>query len=384
MVVLAISVLAGVGAGVVLVNRGDPAPRAGQNGTAAPAQSPTGSGIPSGLQPTVFPTPGNPSTTAPPPDLAGVFGRVRSGVVRVLASTCSGTGIGTGFLADARTVITALGSVDRAVAVVVVVRGRPTTAHVDSVSPKTGLATLRLARRVAGYHFALGGAPTVGQPVGVVGVPVAKTAPTLTKAAVKATGQRGSGLTGLLALAGSADLGLSGAPVVDGSGAVVGMVVADDDETRLQAVPAPTLDGAATETPDDGSCGRPKGPQIPTVVTGEAPKASKATLQRLFTGINTGDYKAVFDAFEPGTLRGSRSEIEKGYRSTYVFHIRIEAWQGQNVWVRFDSIFAAGRGPSSSLTCARWSRLYTFTDSDGGTRIGRVENRAGVPLYRPC
>ena len=162
------------------------------------------------------------------------------------------------------------------------------------------------------------------------------------------------------------------------------MVVADDTETGLKAVPAATLDGAATDAPDEGSCGRPIGPRIPTVITGDAPKAAKATLQRYFAGINTGDYDAVFDQFEPGTLKGSRREIEKGFRSTYDFNIRIEAWQGPNVWVRFDSIFAAGRGPRRSLTCARWSRVFVFGDSDGGTRIGRVENRAGVPMYRPC
>ena len=388
-VALAIAVLGGVATGVVLVNRDDPAPdTAGPNPTSAslPAPSQTGSAEPSVVQTTyVIPEPDQPNTTSPPPDLAGVLARVRSGAVRVLASTCTGTGVGTGFLTDARTAITALVSVDRAVAVVVVVRGRPVPATVSSVSPVTGLATLRLARPVAGYHFERGGAaPTVGQQVGVVGVPVARTAPTLTKAAVTATDERGSGLSGLVALKGSADLGLSGAPVVDGNGGVVGMVVADEDETGLKAVPATTLDRAATKKPDKGSCGRPKGPQIPTVITGDAPKASKATLQRYFAGINTGDYDAVFDAFEPGTLKGSRSEIEKGFRSTYDFHIRIEAWQGPNVWVRFDSIFAAGRGPRSSLTCARWSRVYIFADSDGGTRIGRVENRTGIPLYRAC
>ena len=386
-VALAVAVLAGIGAGAVLVNRGDPTPSAagpGSTGTSPPATSPAGSDEPS-LDPTIMPKPDPPNTASPPPDLAGVFARVRSGVVRVLASTCTGTGVGTGFLTDTRTAVTALVSVDRAVAVVVVVRGRPIPATVRSVSPVTGLATLRLARPVAGYHLALGEAvPTVGQQVGVVGVPVASTAPKLTKAAVTATDERGSGLSGLVALKGSADLGLSGAPVVDGSGGVVGMVVADDDETTLKAIPATTLNGAATQSPDAGSCGRPSGPRIPTVITGDAPEASKATLQRYFTGINTGDYDAVFDAFEPGVLKGSRSEISKGFRSTYDFHIRIEAWQGQNLWVRFDSIFAAGRGPRRSLTCAHWSRVYIFADSDGGTRIGRVENRTGVPVYRAC
>ena len=346
-VALAVAVLAGVGAGVVLVNRADPPPTAAgpdSTSTSPAATAPAGPGETPGLDPTELPKPDPPNTATPPPDLKGVYARVRSGVVRVLASTCTGTGVGSGFLTGPRTAIAALVSVDRAVAVVVLVRGRPIPATVSSVSPVTGLATLRLARAVAGYHFALSAAPTtsVGQPVGVVGLPVSQNSPSLTEAAVTATDARGSGLSGLLALEGSADLGLSGAPVVDGSGGLVGMVVADDDETTLKAVPAPTLDGAATKAPDKGRCGRPMGPQIPTAITGDAPKAAKATLQRYFAGINTGDYDAVFDAFEPGTLRGSRSEIEKGFRSTYDFNIRIEAWQGPNVWVRFDSIFAAG------------------------------------------
>jgi hypothetical protein len=389
-VALAVAVLAGVVTGVVLVNRDDPPPNAAApNGTSTgadpPVQAPTGSTDPSAVQPTFdIPKPDQPNTATPPPDLTGVFGRVRSGTVRVLASTCSGTGIGTAFLTDARTALVALGSVDHAVAVAVVVRGRPVPARVKSVSNRTGLATLRLARSVAGYHFELGAAPTVGQSVGVVGVPVAGTAPKLTKAEVTATGERGSGLSGLVALKGAADLGLSGAPVVDGSGAVVGMVVADKDETGLKAVPATTLDRAKTQSPDEGDCGRPEGPQIPTVITGDAPEALQSTLQQYFTGINTGDYDAVFDAFEPGVLRGSRSRIEQGFRSTYDFNVRIAAWQGPNVWVRFDSVFAEGQGPRSGLTCARWSRVFVFRESNGRSRIRRVENHFGVPLFRAC
>jgi hypothetical protein len=389
-VALAVAVLAGVVTGVVLVNRDDPQPStAGPNGgrtsTDPPVQSPTGSTEPSAGQPTFnIPKPDKPNTATPPPDLTGVFGRVKSGTVRLLASTCSGTGIGTAFLTDARTAVAALGSVDRAVAVAVLVRGRPIPATVRSISPKTGLATLRLARPVAGYHFDLGAAPTAGQPVGVVGVPVAGTAPKLTKTEVTATGERGSGLSGLVALKGAADLGLSGAPVVDGSGSVVGMVVADEDETGLMAVPATTLGKAKPESAEKGDCGKPHGPQIPTVITGDAPEALQATLQQYFTGINTGDYDAVFAAFEPGVLRGSRSRIEQGFRTTYDFDAHIAAWQGPNVWVRFDSIFAKGKGPRSSLTCARWSRVFVFRESDGRTRIRRVEDHFGVPLFRAC
>ncbi|HEV2929749.1 MAG TPA: hypothetical protein VGW74_13730, partial [Propionibacteriaceae bacterium] len=88
MVALAIAVLAGVGVGVVLVNRGDPAlSAAGQStGASPPAQSPTGSAEASAALPTFpIPKPDQPNTATPLPDLTAVFGRVRSGVVRVLA-----------------------------------------------------------------------------------------------------------------------------------------------------------------------------------------------------------------------------------------------------------------------------------------------------------
>jgi hypothetical protein len=92
----------------------------------------------------------------------------------------------------------------------------------------------------------------------------------------------------------------------------------------------------------------------------------------------------VFAAFEPGVLRGSRSQIEQGFRSSYDFNVRIAAWQGPNVWVRFDSIFADGKGPRGGLICARWSRVFVFREAASRARISRVENRPGVPLYRPC
>ena len=78
---------------------------------------------------------------------------MRSGTVRVLASTCSGTGIGTGFLLDSRTVLTALPTVARAVSVAVVVDGKPVPATVQAESRSVGFASLRLSRAVPGHHF---------------------------------------------------------------------------------------------------------------------------------------------------------------------------------------------------------------------------------------
>ena len=261
-------------------------------------------------------------------------------------------------------------------------------AEVLSESRQVGYAVLRLTRAVPGYRFQ--GTPTaaqVGATLAVIGLDAARRVPTLRTAVVESTSAKTSGnrvsLSGLIGLSGAADPGLNGAPLVNGQGRVMGMIVAPEGERRLKAIPSSalfTLDGG--DSPDAGSCGKPLGPQIPTTIRGVAPAAVKTTLRRYFGGINTGDFDRVYAAVEPGVLRGSRSEVEKGFRSTYDFNIRIRAAQGPNAWVTFDSIFAPGRGPERKLTCARWSRVFIFNESGGRTRISRVENRG--PLYRAC
>ena len=306
----------------------------------------------------------------------------------MFASTCSGTGIGTGFLLDSRTVLTALPTVARAVSVVVVVGGRPVPAVVQSESRQVGFAVLRLARGVPGHRFADPPiAPQIGAKLAVVGLEAARRAPSLRMAVVDSLDAKTSGnrvsLSGLIGLDGAADLGLSGAPLLNGQGRVMGMIVAPEGERGLKAISSSalfTLDGG--DSPDPGSCGKPLGPQIPTTIRGVAPAAVKTTLRRYFGGINSGDFDKVYAAVEPGVLSGSRSEVEKGFRSTYDFNIRIRAAQGPNAWVSFDSIFASGFGPKRKLTCARWSRVFIFSESGGRTRISRVENRG--PLYRAC
>ena len=396
---LAVAVVLGVGVGYVVVNGGvGGADVAGPTPSSSVSASSTAPTEPSTAQPSTLPTfdvptaTGQPPATAtpapPPADYPATFDRVRSGTVRVFASTCSGTGIGTGFLIDDRTVITALPTVARAVSVAVVVDGRPVPAVVQAESRQVGYTVLRLARAVAGHRFEdTPAAAQVGATLAVIGVEAARRAPTLRTAVVESTDAKASGnrvsLSGLLGLSGAADPGLSGAPLVNGEGRVMGMIVTPEGESRLKAIPASalfTLDGG--ESPDAGSCSKPLGPQIPTTIRGDAPAAVKTTLRRYFGGINTGDFDRVYAAVEPGVLRGSRRQVEKGFRSTYDFTIRIRAAQGPNAWVTFDSIFAAGSGPERKLTCARWSRVFVFNESGGRTRISRVENRG--PLYRAC
>ena len=399
-IALAVATICGAVVGVVLVNRAaapiaQPSTSASVPVTSAPApssSSPPTTG-PSDLPTVGFPTdqPTTATTSGPPADFPAVFDRVRSGTVRVLASTCAGTGIGTGFLLDSRTVLTALPTVARAVSVAVVVDGKPVPATVQAESRSVGFASLRLSRAVPGHHFQPSSTtPSTGEAVGIVGVPADRKASRLLTASVVSTDGVTTGnrvnLKGLLALSDVADLGLGGAPVVDGAGQAVGMVVAPEGEPGLKAIPGTalfTLDGG--DSPDRGRCGKPEGPQVPTTITGDAPDTIRATLQGYFDGINTGDIDAVYAAFEPGVLKGSRSATEKGFRSTYDFNIRIRASQGPNAWVTFDSIFAQGKlAGKPSYTCARWSRVFIFNETNGRARISGVENRGTDPLFRRC
>ena len=210
-IALVVAAVLGAGVGYVVVNRGDrgpgvasPTPRSSAD-SASPATVPTSqtsSGIaePSttGLPTVELPTEQPSTTPAPPPaDYPATFNRVRSGTVRVFASTCSGTGIGTGFLLDSRTVLTALPTVARAVSVVVVVGGRPVPAVVQSESRKVGFASLRLARAVPGYRFeGTPNAAQVGATLAVIGVGADRRAPTLRTAVVESTRREDLGQPG--------------------------------------------------------------------------------------------------------------------------------------------------------------------------------------------
>jgi len=254
-IALAIAVVCGAVAGVVLVNRADQSTGQPQAGSSSPVPPTNPAGpsssiaptierslLPTVLGPTEAPTIG--TTTTPSGDFPAVFDRVRSGTVRVLASTCAGTGIGTGFLLDERTVLTALPTVARAVSVAVVVDGKPVPATVQAESRGVGFAALRLARAVPGHRFEpVPTTPKPGDTVGIIGLPGQQRASALRTATVVATDATTSGnrvsLKGLVGLSGAADLGLSGAPMVDGAGRAIGMVVAPRGRSNSKPSPGP-------------------------------------------------------------------------------------------------------------------------------------------------
>jgi S1-C subfamily serine protease len=111
--------------------------------------------------------------------LADVVQRVKSGVVRIETTLCSGggveQGVGTGFLIGPRYVATVEHVVDNAGSIDVKQNGRKlSTATVIGYDKARDLALLRLARPVHGYDFDLTEkAPRLGDDVAALGFPLA-------------------------------------------------------------------------------------------------------------------------------------------------------------------------------------------------------------------
>jgi S1-C subfamily serine protease len=393
-IALGVAAVFGVLAGLVLHSTGIGLPffpAGSASGTAREPRAVPSSDLPSGfsveptgdttLDPTSSPTPST------PPDFGPAFTQVNTGVLRVLASTCAGSGVSSGFLVSRRTVVTALAAVAEPAAITVQIGRVPVPATLRATDPKRGLAVLRLAEAVPGHVFSADGVQLApGRWVGVVGRPLGSGVTVPSSHRVVGLGKKSEGASGLAMLDGAVDPGLSGAPLIDTKGRAIGMIVPGAG-TELLAVPGAALKAAvakpANTNPKKASCGRPAGPRVATPVAGDGPAAVRATLKRYFTAINTGDYNTAYDQLGPGSRGASRARAASGWRSTYDFNIQIRQAAGSEAWVTFDSIFAAGKGPPGTSTCARWSLVYTFVESGGKALINRVEGRDGR-LYRAC
>lgn len=113
-------------------------------------------------------------TTVEQKSFADVVSAVRSGVIRIEADTCEGTGIGTGFLVGPRLIATVEHVVDGATSVKLK-RGKTTlgTATVIGEDRDRDLALLRADHVLSGHQFQLlSESPRLGQEVAAIGFPL--------------------------------------------------------------------------------------------------------------------------------------------------------------------------------------------------------------------
>jgi len=350
---------------------------------------------------------GPPTTGAPegtPTDFAGTYSTVESGVLRILASTCEGDGIGTGFLLSPRTIATAAHVVEGAGAVAVDAPSGPEPAQVVGIDPVTDLAVLRVDNPVPGHVFTLADAdPTPGTTVAAIGFPLDEPK-TLTIGVVSGLDRTiridGQSRSGLLQTDTAINPGNSGGPLVTTSGEVVGVV----DALRLRSqgigyavqvsAAEPSLAAPASmPAPLPPTCSETEGPtQLtvrPQLVPPEGPltRPIQDTLAAYYNGINAGDYYTVVEQFaptydsipDPDDLATS---LATSFDFGAVIHDLSPTPGGVQAWVTFTSVQAPRFGPDGEA-CTIWSLDYVFVDTGGRMLIDDVAAHAGDG-HTPC
>ncbi len=367
------------------------APSAGSSADPAPTSSESSDAVPRKADKP-------PSSSAGDEDFAATYEEVQSGVLRILASTCEGDGIGTGFLIDHRTLATAAHVVEGADAVAVTVGASSYGARVTGIDHLTDLALVRLDAPVRGHVFDFAGQdPTPGTNVAAIGFPLNEPK-TLTVGTVSGLDRtieiEGVSRSGLLQTDTAINPGNSGGPLVTAQGEVVGVV----DAQRLNSqgisyavqvsVAEPALhEGVGMQTPPQALCGTPQAPEqlsvSPKLMVPWDPTSAavRDTLQNYYNAINAGDYERVLEQYSPGYRENFEvDELARGLATSFDFDVAIRDVAGSTgaaaAWVTFTSVQSPRFGPEGEA-CTRWSLDYEFVRVGSRLLISNVGTHGG-------
>ncbi|WP_169796223.1 S1 family peptidase [Granulicoccus phenolivorans] len=309
----------------------------GPGGTASPVEQISG-------------TPG----PQPPPE---VLDRTRSGVRRVVALTCGGTGIGTAFRFG-EYLVTTQRVVDQAVAVGIVVDGRTVSADVVRADPATGVALLKPAGAVPGYTFTFGQRQiAIGNQLQFSGFPSGAgtrgtwqaVSGTVTQDA-KVTTAGGATLQ-LRTLAEPLDPGLAGAPVLDETGGLLGMAYANPDHPEVNQVVgldsmADALLAPAGPSATPATCATPAGPRVDVVVGGSGPDSSRQLAGHFLTAVNAGDTDTAYGLLTPQLQQNiDKATLARTWAGKYALNAALS--EGPDLQLTFDRL------QSGAPTCQR-------------------------------
>ncbi|GAA0613635.1 hypothetical protein GCM10009534_55460 [Kribbella sandramycini] len=318
-------------------------------------------------------------------DTAEALAAAKPSVVRVLATTCSGTGEGTGSIVGDGLVLTAAIAVQEAKGVAVIT--------------SDGLVRRANVLR-AGNGIAL---------LQVIGAPSARTLPLATgtpdpQAARALIGYTQSGELTVQTvesvrrprpLSEVMNLGKLGGPVVSRSGELVGMVVGEN-VAAARIVPAAELKGYVAQTDGvadlGGRCDESRGPasavtpKLQVAPTQLATQAQK-TLANYLTLQNRHDFQAVRAVYSP-RLAGALSveQDRRSHQTTYFFNpvlteITQNADNSVNVRMSFLALFASTAHQSGGQTCNRLDTRYKLVWS-GRTLL--IDQSRPMTDPRPC
>jgi serine protease Do len=353
-----------------------------------------------------IPETGGTTSSAPDDgDPAELFARVRSGIVRIRASSCDGSGAGTGFLIEGDRVATAAHVVSGAVAISVETDSRTYTASIESIDEAADLASLRLSEPDPGHVFRFtSGDPAPGTRVAVIGYPLdgplsisEGTVSGIDRVVDTDTGPLGE----LLQTDAAVNPGNSGGPIVTSSGEAAGVISGEFSEYEglgfaVQSSTAEPWFATSTNssTVQQATCPRPLGPEVTgdvaLPVTADWTEGVAAAFSEYFGGINTGDYQAAWLRLSPDRReRTTLDEFSTAVRTSYDFGFVVNdasyADHRASVWLEFISIQDPSLGPQPGESCTRWSLDYILVEQPDGTfLIDDASGHADSSGHEPC
>lgn len=348
-----------------------------------PGGGPVGPGglPPSEPVPTVEPLPADPSESSDPPpeapfDEVGL--RVSTGAHRMVATTCTGTGIGTAYqFGSEGLLVTSARAVSGARVITLLSGDRIVTAEVAKIDTTAGLAILRPTTPLGGHTFVLGTRQlTSGERVATLGWTTEAQQPARGKprtvvgsiTEVGVTIDSPDGQHRVARMTGASDPGLLGAPVVGEDGHLVGMIVqGPDDQAELLVagldVIADPLLGPTGQPPMLEVCASSSGPGVVTTVGGTAAPTARTQLGQWFGALNSGEWDRARGTLAPPLQQEwTKEKLAEEYAGTFAFNI-VTAPDGAETlatWVQLDS---------DARTCQRHAAAFSL---DQGS-IVRIE-----------
>jgi len=330
------------------------------------------------------------STKPPTTDYSQLGPKISSGIFKIIATGCPvGSRIGSAFLIGRHTAVASLSSLAGA-GVIGLTNGSDTfAARVSGADLAHGIVILTLDHAAGGHVFGMDTANlATGDPVGIFGVPASGTQPALAQSTIgntNATVMIGSTqITGLADTQATVDAGISGAPTLAANGHANGMVLLGPSN-KMMIVSGETIKNATTRaggTLPHASCQSALGPNL-TPIGGSAPTATKSLFTQYFSGINSGHYHTAFSQLSQQLRSTGYQNYAKGWATSYDFDIVVHQANGSGAHVTFDSIFAKGKGPKGTKTCARWDIDYQFVTEAGRPVIAKALPHSGS-IFRRC
>jgi hypothetical protein len=300
-------------------------------------------------------------------------------VVRVLASTCAGSGEATGVLFDNGRVLTAASAIRQPVSVAVVTAdGRIRRAIVVGTSAD-GVAVLNLPGRLdTSTAVVASSAPEAGAQRAIIGYDQAG----------KQSIQEAGTTREPRALAEFLDPASLGAPVLDRNGQVTGLVTGNTvasgkviglDEVRRYAGSAP---GVAAEATGKCSARGPRTAVQPALTVAASPLASE--IQQLFgsylKALNQHDFLAMQDTYSRQFAADSTQEaFDKSHGTSYAFGPVISEIGGTGqtratARMTFAVLFSPQSSGAKGTTCVRLDLRYKLVREQGRLRIDAATN----------